>query len=587
MNTALSQQWDLDSIYSGGEHSESLRRHIQDLNDRIPDLHQRMKEWSSITEMKDIILDLQDIMIHAFHLDEFSICLASQDTKNQDAAKWMDKSQQLKTKVEALKIELDQLFKSLSESDWNELLNQEKLQTIRPFLHRQREKTEDQALQPIENSINQLSINGITGWEDHYEQLFHDLRVPIDNEELSINQAIIRSMLDPDRETRKRVAEQVQEVCKTHAAVFASIFNHFAGFRLDTYRLREWSDVQIELFEKNKISSAAVEAMMQSIQNHQEKVQAFLKRKAHVMGLDKLSYYDLHLPAFSTKANVTYEEAATIIQNQFASFSEKMGSLAETAFHNHWIDAEARKTKAFGGFCASIPLKGESRILVTFENNYHDLVTLAHELGHAYHNSVFQPLPGFARETGTGLAETASTFAENLVLDAAKQKADDLDEELALLEMQISTAIKYITLIPSKYDFERQFYKRRSAGKLTADELKELMIETEQKWTNDGLSDYDGYSWMTIPHFYDSEQSFYNIPYTIGYLFSNGLYALASQEGFQNRYEELLAHTGSLTMDELADTFLDEDITSHTFWDRAIEPVMSAIDEFLEKTKKA
>lgn len=584
MNTVLDQQWDLDSIYQGEEKFEELKRHLQKVTSNVSQLHQRMKECSTITCVKEILMDLQTIMIEAFHINEFCICLASQDTSNQQASKWMHQSQQLQSKVESLKIELDQLFKSFNESDWNELFDKEELQDILPFLHKQKEKMNAQALQPYEDAINQLSLNGIVGWEDHYEQLFHGLRVLVDGEELSINEAIIRSMLDPDREIRKSTADAIQEVCKSNADLFASIFNHFAGFRLDTYRLREWANVKTELFEKNKISAKALENMMHSIETHQDKVQAFLKRKAQVMGVEKLSYYDLYLPAYSTKSKVLYEEAAAIIQKQFASFSQKMGTLAEHAFHQRWIDSEPRKHKAFGGFCASIPLKKESRILVTFEENYHDLVTLAHEIGHAYHNSILQLLPAFAQETGTSLAETASTFAENLVLDAAKKQADTEEDELALLEMQISTAIKYITLIPSKFDFEEQFYNKRAKEKLSADELAELMVETEKKWTNDSLSEYDAYSWMTIPHFYDSEQSFYNIPYTIGYLFSNGLYALADREGFQDQYEELLRHSGSLTIDELAEQFLGEDVTSQLFWDRALDPVMNAIDEFLNKT---
>ncbi|MCA0969337.1 M3 family oligoendopeptidase [Halobacillus litoralis] len=583
MNTALNQQWDLASIYDGGAHSEALAEHIAAVSDRVEPTLQRIKEGSSMTSVVEIIEDVQDIVTQAFQIDEFCICLASEDTSNQEAAKWLDRSHQLQAKVESLSIELKQLFKSLNESDWNELFNREELTTIQPYLHNQKQNIDGQLLQPVEDAINQLSINGIKGWEDHFEKLFHQLRVHIDGEDLSINEAIIKSMLNPDREIRKETAKAVERTCAENAHAFASTFNHFAGFRLDIYRLREWSNVQTELFEKNKISAQAVESMMNAIQGHQEKVRAFLKRKAEVMGLEKLSYYDLHQPAFTSKSKVTYDEAASIIQKQFHQFSSTFGKLADTSFSEGWIDAEPRKTKQFGGFCASIPLERESRILVTFEENYQDLVTLAHELGHAYHNSVLQPLPAFAQKTGTGLAETASTFAENLVLDAAKKEAETEDDQLGLLEMQISNAIKYVTIVPSKFDFEKRFYQQREKDKLSAEELTTLMVETEKEWLD--LEEYDGYHWMTIPHFYSSDQSFFNIPYTIGYLFSNGLYALSDQEGFASKYDELLKHSGSLSIDELAERFLGEDIKDQAFWNRALEPVMTAIDDFLEKTK--
>ncbi|MBA2174232.1 M3 family oligoendopeptidase [Halobacillus locisalis] len=591
METDLKKQWDLDAIYEGGKQSEQLNHHISRVNNRTEVLSNHIKDLSSMTSMFDIIDDVQQVLEEAFHIDEFCICLASEDTSDQEAAKLMDQSNQLKMKVDTLRNELEQVFKSLNELEWNELLNKEESVAIHPYLHKQKQQKDHQLSPQVEEAINQLSLNGFIGWENHFEQLFSQLRVPvsIDGEvkQLTFNEAMIRAMLNPDRDVRKETADATQEVCKQNKDTFASILNHFAGYRLSIYQLRELSDMQGELYEKNKISKKALTSMMAAIEKNQTKVQAFLKRKAQLMGLSKLSYFDNHTSVFSSKSSLSYEEAATIIKQQFHSFSDSMGRIADQAFDQHWIDAEPRKNKAFGAFCASMPLNNESRILLTFEEKYHDVITIAHELGHAYHNSILQKQPAFAQETGTGLAETASTFAENLVLDSAKNQAGTEEDELSLLEMQINSGIKYITMIPSKFDFEKKFYERRMKEKLTGDELAHLMEETEKKWSQDSFAEYDAYSWMTIPHFYDTENAFYNIPYTIGYLFSNGIYALSLTKGseFGQNYDELLKHSGSLSMEELGKKYLDQDLTSEAFWNQSMQPLMTAIDEFLQKTE--
>ena len=591
METVLKMQWDLNAIYEGGKNSEQLQKHISQVNERTDVLIKRMKDLSSMTSVVDVIEDVQQVLEEAFHIDEYCICLASEDTSDQEAAKLMDQSNQLKMKVGTLRSELDQLFKRLNDAEWNELLNKEELAAVRPYLHKLKQQKENQLSSQVEEAINQLSLNGFIGWENHFEQLFSQLRVPvtIDGEakHLNFNEAMIRAMLNPDRDVRTETADAMQEVCHQNKDTFASILNHFAGYRLSIYQLREMSDMQNELYEKNKISKRALTSMMAAIESNQSKVQAFLKRKAQLMGLSKLSYYDNHTSVFSSKSSLSYEEAASIIKQQFHSFSESMGHLAEQAFDQNWIDAEPRKTKAFGAFCASMPLNDESRILLTFEEKYHDVITIAHELGHAYHNSILQKQPAFAQETGTGLAETASTFAENLVLDAAKSQAQTEEDELSLLEMQINSGIKYITMIPSKFDFETKFYERRMKEKLTGDELTHLMVETEKKWSNDAFSEYDSYSWMTIPHFYDTENAFYNIPYTLGYLFSTGIYALSRTKGseFNQNYDELLKYSGSLSIEDLGKKYLDQDLTSEAFWNQSMQPLMTAIDEFLQKTE--
>jgi len=592
LELTLNKQWDLDSLYPGGKNSEKLKKQITQLNHEIPVLIEQLQSPLTPPELAQHIQDIQHIMQKAFQVDEYCICLYSDHVQDEDALKLLDQSNHLKAKVQSLKIELDGKLGELTEKEWNELLEDKTLQSIRPFLLQKKQKLNEQLPQQIEEVINTLSVNGIRGWEDHYEQLLHRLEVPVEWDEetqkLSINEAIIQSMLDTNREKRKVTAKALEEVCHQHEDQFASIFNHFAGFRLDTYQLKGFENTQKELYEDNRIQEDSLSSMLKAIEQNQELIQRFTKRKAQLMGFEQLSYYDMYAPYFTSKSKLTYETAADIVTKQFHSFSEEMGHIADRAFNEQWIDAESRKHKGFGAFCASMPLEKQSRVLLSFKGDYQDVVTLAHELGHAYHNSILQKEPTFSQDTGTSLAETASTFAENLVLDAAIQLAETDEDRLSLLEMKITNALKYLSLIPAKFDFEKQFYEKRKAEKLSANDVKNLMLETEKRWTKNQLEEYDPYNWITISHFYSSEDSFYNIPYTIGYLFSNGIYALSKtrSEGFANEYEQLLSHTGKMSLEKLGEKFLNQDLTEEDFWQKSIQPILEAIEEFEELTEK-
>src|SRR5699024_7871659 len=234
------------------------------------------------------------------------------------------------------------------------------------------------------------------------------------------------------------------------------------------------------------------------------------------------------------------------------NFSEKLGDFAEKAFRERWIEAENRKGKMHGGFCANMPVAKESRIFMTYNGSYQDVVTIAHELGHAYHNHILHDEPAFAQEVSTSVAETASTFAENLVLDAAIEHAESDKKKIALLEMKIMNGLKYQAEMPALFLFEQKMYEKRKDGPLSAGEISELMGREMEYLYGDLIDEYNPFTWMTVSQLFDTELAFYNIPYTIGYLFSNGIYMLAKEQGevFPEKYDALLRDTGRMTVED-------------------------------------
>ncbi len=383
------------------------------------------------------------------------------------------------------------------------------------------------------------------------------------------------------------MAASLLKVYRENQDRFSSIYNYFAGYRNEIYRLRGWKNPLKELLEQNRISETSLNSMMQTLHQHKTLLHKYLDRKAALNKIDKLSWYDIYAPTFTSKSELTYDEAATIVTEQFYRFSTKLGDFAKRAFEQGWIDAEPSDGKRHGAFCASMPNSKESRVLLSFTGNYQDVVTLAHELGHAYHNSILHEELGFSQHVGTGLAETASTFTENLVLDAAIHLAEKKEDRLSLLEMKIINGLKYTAYIPAKFEFEQRFYEERKKQKLSATELVTIMENTEKDWFKDSLKEVNAHNWMSIPHFFNTEKAFYNIPYTIGYLFSNGIYSLYLQdkEVFPNQYDQLLKYSGNRTMENLANQFLHHNLQDNSFWETSMKPLEEAIDQYLDETR--
>jgi oligoendopeptidase F len=213
----------------------------------------------------------------------------------------------------------------------------------------------------------------------------------------------------------------------------------------------------------------------------------------------------------------SWAETQTFVVENFATFSEDLAELATRAFEQHWIDAEQRTGKRGGAFCMGVPLVKESRILINFDGSLDQISTVAHELGHAFHNEcAFQAGKTMLQtQTPMTLAETASIMCETIVTQAVLARARDPQEELAILENMLTGEAQVIVDIYSRYLFEQEVFVRRAQSELTADELCDIMRRAQEATYGEGLDDryLQPYMWTWKPHYYSAQLSFYNFPY--------------------------------------------------------------------------
>jgi oligoendopeptidase F len=226
---------------------------------------------------------------------------------------------------------------------------------------------------------------------------------------------------------------------------------------------------------------------------------------------------------------------------------------------------------------------------MTYAGTASNVATLAHELGHGYHQHVMNDLPALAQDYAMNVAETASTFAELVVSDAAMKGAASEDERMTLLEDKIQRSVAFYMNIHARFLFETQFYEERSKGLVSVEKLNELMVQAQKQGYNDALAEYHPYFWASKLHFYITEVPFYNFPYTFGYMFSAGIYAEALRQGtgFEDKYVALLRDTGRMTVEELADKHLGVDLRQPEFWQRAMDLSAEDVHEFLRITEQA
>jgi oligoendopeptidase F len=307
----------------------------------------------------------------------------------------------------------------------------------------------------------------------------------------------------------------------------------------------------------------------------------YLRAKARMLGLEKLAWYDLGAPVGKEMQIWDFEKARDFIVARFGDYSQRLSNFAARAFRENWIDAEPRAGKVNRAYC--IPLRcDESRIFVNFQPSFTGVSTLAHELGHGYHNLNLVNRTPLQKETPLTLAETASIFCETIITHAALARADR-EEQMTILEASLQRSCQAVVDISSRFLFENRVFERRKQRELSVDEFNELMLEAEMETYGDGLDEHllHPYMWAMKPHYYSSHLSFYNYPYLFGLLFGLGLYARYQQdaESFKTGYDDLLSSTGLFDAATLAARF-GIDVRSATFWRSSLDMVRKNIDLF-------
>jgi oligoendopeptidase F len=442
--------------------------------------------------------------------------------------------------------------------------------------------------EPEEMLAAELSLSGGNAWGKLQGTITSQLSLDFDLDgkvqKMPIT-AIINLRSHKDEDVRRRAYEAENQVWETIKEPLAAAMNGIKGEVNTLNRHRGRQDAVHSAIDGARIDRSTLEAMLGAMKDSFPMFRRYFTAKAKRFGQTRLPWWNLYAPVGATSTAYSFTDAQDFILENFGKFSPDLQAFAKRAFMNHWIDAEMRDGKRGGAFCMDVPGVGESRILCNFDGSLDTVSTLAHELGHGFHNdcAVQAGKTEIQKFTPMTLAETASIMCETIVLEAALQKVKNPQEELAILESQLIGDSQVIVDIYSRFLFEKEVFENREKSELSADELCEIMLKAQKATFGDGLDDKYLQKWMWTwkPHYYSTGLSFYNFPYAFGLLFGTGLYAIYQKRGeaFVPDYKALLASTGEAYAADLATRF-GIDIRTKAFWQDSLTIIGKRVDRY-------
>ena len=399
--------------------------------------------------------------------------------------------------------------------------------------------------------------------------------------------ALINLRSHPDEDTRRRAYEAENRAWEGVKETLAACLNGVKGETNVLFKKRGRKDVLHFAVDAARMDRKTLDAMLSAMKDSFPVFRRYFQAKAKKLGKEKLAWWDLFAPVGKTDKVYSFDDARNFILDNFGKFSPEMRGLADTAFSKNCIDAEQRDGKRGGAFCMSVPGVKESRILSNFDGSFDQVSTLAHELGHAFHNYCAFKVgkTELQRDNPMTLAETASIMCETIATEAVLSQTTDPQEQLAVLEAQLNNASQVIVDIYSRFLFEKEVLERRAKAELSTDEINEIMQRAQKETYGDGLDEryLQKFMWTWKPHYYSAGFPYYNFPYAFGLLFGTGLYAIYQQRGadFVSDYMNLLATTGEDTAAKLAKRF-GINITKRKFWDDSLAIIGKRVDRYAE-----
>ena len=432
-----------------------------------------------------------------------------------------------------------------------------------------------------EKVMAKLKISGSNAWAELQQYLTSTVKVTYRGEE--INLSAVRNLAYSAEEEVRKDAYEAELAC--YSAIEDSVAYALNSLKLETLNeceLRGYESPLARTLEQSNMEKKTLDAMFDAIDQKLPMFRRYLKAKAHALGHENgLPWYDLFAPMGKSSTRFTTQDARDYLVELFSHFDDELSGMVARAFDEEWIDFYPRSGKAGGAFCSGVSCIGQSRILTNFDGTLGDVVTLAHELGHAFHNQCIADHRPLNHDYSMPVAETASTFNECVVMNHAIAQAADDAEKLNLIESQLQDVTQIIVDIYSRYRFEDAVLRRRKEEFMGAAELCRIMLQAQADSYGDGLDSAlrHPYMWLCKSHYYGS--TFYNFPYAFGGLFARGLYAKYAQEGasFVPIYKKLL-HTTTVATAEDAAKVAGIDLTDKEFWLSALAEVEEKIDMF-------
>ncbi len=587
--------WNLKDLYSSFE-GEDFKKDVEALDNILKEYSQWVDKTANTN--KDITFRLEEfinfktrISLLASKLYSFSELSYSVDTKNETALRNSEMLQVKLSSIAEADAKINRWIGTIrnigTEIESSKLLNEHQF-----YINEIIEKSAYLLSGKEEAVIAKMRNTGSSAWSKLKDMLTSNLKVDIEleGEHKQLPLSIIRNMAyESSRELRKKAYDAELASYKKIDDSLAACLNGIKGEVITVTEMRGFKSPLHETLFNSRMEEQTLNTMLEAMKESLPAFKKYLRVKGQLLGNQNgLPFFDLFAPLGKMNKKYTYEDAKKIVEDNFRTFSDSLANFAKKAIDSEWIDVYPREGKVSGAFCEDLHAIGQSRVMLNYGETFSDIVTMAHELGHGFHNECVKQESILNSDYPMPLAETASIFCETIVKKTAIKTASK-DEAFAILEMELSDSTQVIVDIYSRFLFESELFKRRKDSSLSTEELNGLMLWAQKEAYGDGL-DHEylhEYMWACKPHYYYANANFYNFPYAFGLLFAKGLYAEYEKRGsaFVKDYEALLSVTGKMKIADVT-RLMNIDVQNIDFWRSSLKTIEQDIEKFLELSRE-
>lgn len=583
--------WSLDVLYTGFDDkrwSEDLKK-LDDCVERFQAFAAKLSDENEKETIKEGLKLLEELEGLSAQMMIFCELRGAADTRDKDSMSYEGVLSQKRNRTRAAETKFAEYVATRKNLEQD--IKEDAFLTSYAYLLRNMAEDNRHLLAgDVEEALAKMDISGGAAWSSLQGYLTSSVEADLGGKKLTLSE--VRNLAySPSKEERKAAYE-------AELACYDKIKDSVA-YALNSIKMQDISECELRGFASPlaktlyyaRMKEETLNALLEAMTEYMPQFWRYLRLKAEKLGYaDGLPWYELFAPLGKSTKRYTTEEARDYLITVFSSFSPDMAEMMKRAFAEDWIDFYPRNGKVGGAFCEALNSKKEFRVLTNFSGSFSDLVTLAHELGHGYHDFMVHDNEPLNMEYSMPVAETASTFNENVITGYAIDHTGDEEEKLALIESQLSDTAQIMCDIYSRFLFESEVVERRRDSFLFADELNEIMLDVQRKAYGNGLDEncLHPYMWVCKSHYYSADLGFYNYPYAFGGLFARGLFAKYKKEGsaFVENYKKMLKNTPVMSVEDVA-KICGIDLTDKEFWMMSLHSYDAEIDEFERLIKNA
>lgn len=580
----MNKEWSLDVLYKGYDSPEfkADMAAVDKTVERFNEAAANLDPASPANTLLKVIGLMEEANLLFNRLYSFCGLSQSVNTSDEKAAAYLGQLQSRSSAMTKARTAVEKYVASIEDLD-AVIASDEKLTDYGYMLRNIKADSKYLLSEEVEEVMALYDISGGDAWSDLQSMLTSSVTADFRGEKVNLS-AIRNKAYDPDPAVRREAYEAELACYDKIKTSVAFALNNIKLQVLNECRLRGFESPLAQVLYYSRMKQETLDALFTAMKDYMPMLRDYLRAKGRALGHENgCPWYDLFAPMGANDKTYTTEDAKAYLLNIFSGFDKDLHDMVERAFDESWIDFYPREGKVGGAFCSGLKEFRQSRVLTNFDGSFSDIVTLAHELGHAFHNLNIEDHRPLNDDYSMPVAETASTFNEHVVMDAAIAAATDPKEKLALIESQLMDTTQIIVDIYSRFLLEKGVFDRRDDEFMFPDTLCEMMLDAQKQAYGEGLDpEYlHPYMWACKSHYYSSGLSFYNWPYAFGGLFARGLYAKYMAEGpsFVKKYRELLHATPVTSVEDTA-KIAGIDVTDPDFWRMSLESYRPKVEEF-------